>query len=211
MTDKTTNFLVENYRLIVAGVIAALVIGIGAAIFIETNNKKEVAASAALFEARVAVTELKKEKKITQAAEKYLAVAQKYVRTYAGFEALLAAADLLVENKSYPDAIKNYDAAATRAPDNFSKLLALYSKGIAQENSGAQQDALKSYEVAIATSNSDYLKPELLMAEARCYESLKDFKKAGEIYKSVQDKYPTKSYYSSAAAAFYTQLQAQQK
>ena len=46
------------------------------------------------------------------------------------------------------------------------------------------------------------------MAQARCYEALNQGKKAIEIYKTVQEKYSTRAYYSGAASAFEKQLSA---
>jgi hypothetical protein len=65
---------------------------------------------------------------------------------------------------------------------------------------------VKAYGDALNISGSDFLRPEILMAQARCYEALHQAAKAIEIYKTVQDKYATRSYYSGAASAFEKQL-----
>jgi len=80
--------------------------------------------------------------------------------------------------------------------------LATYSKAIAEEVAGQFDQAVKSLDFASQMKGSEFLKPEILMAQARSYEALKNFSKAAEIYKTIQEKYASKTYYSNAAAAF---------
>jgi tetratricopeptide (TPR) repeat protein len=108
----------------------------------------------------------------------------------------------------YDKAIAHYQKAADEAADPFSKLLSIYNVGTARESQGKLDEAVKAYEQALAISGSDFLRPEILMAQARCYEALNQGKKAIEIYKTVEDKYASRSYYSGAASAYEKQLSA---
>ena len=85
-------------------------------------------------------------------------------------------------------------------------MLSHYTLGVAKETAGKLQEAVAEYEDALKAQGSDALRPEILMAQARCFEALKQPAKAIELYKTVQEKFATRSYYSGAASAFEKQL-----
>jgi TolA-binding protein len=166
---------------------------------------REKEASELLFQVRVKSEALAKTDD-KAAADSYDTLIQKYPSSRAAFEAELLAGDIWMAKDKYTEAEKRYSAATEKAQDNFSKLLALYNLGAAQENAGEFDRAVQSYSSAEAVKTSEFMRPELLMSEARCYEALKNIAKATEIYKLIQDKYPAQTFYSGAAAVFLSEL-----
>lgn len=192
-----------------AGVIAVVLVAVAAVgIAGELKAKREREANSALYEAQVAARKAAGEKKFEEAEKALSAVAEKHKGTRAAFEAELMSGDQWMDAGNYDKAVAHYQAAAQQAGDSFSKLLAAYTVGIAKESAGKLDEAVKAYEDALNVQGSDFLRPEILMAQARCYEALKNPKKAIEIYKNVQEKYASRSYYSGAASAFEKQLSA---
>lgn len=79
-----------------------------------------------------------------------------------------------------------------------------YNLGVAQETSGQYNAAIESYEKAQKTES--FLQQEALLAQGRCYEALKQYKKAQESYQKIKDKYPKESYYKSTASILQEKL-----
>lgn len=181
---------------------------LGWALIAEQKHKQQVQAANALFQLKTILQADIAAKKYSEVGAKFADLAKKYSGTPAGFEAALSAADMYVEAKQYDQAIQQYSLAVDQATDGFTKTLALYNRGVAQENSGKLQDALQSFDQAVKVTSGDSLKPELMMAQARAYESLGDAKKAVELYRSIQDKFAAKPYYANMAAAFLSRIQA---
>jgi tetratricopeptide (TPR) repeat protein len=116
--------------------------------------------------------------------------------------------DLWMDAGNFEKANGHYQSASSMTSDSFSRLLANYSLGVAKESEGKYSEAIASYSAALDAQGSDFIRPEILMAQARCYEALKDVKRAIEIYKTVQEKYSSRAYYSGAASAYEKQLSA---
>lgn len=202
-----TNFIEQNFKAIVvlfAAFVLAVLIVIGLRQMSETREKE---ASELLFQAHGKAAELVKTD-VNAAASAYDLLLEKYPRTRAAFDANLQIGDYWMEKGKYDEAAKRYAQAAAKSQDNFSKILAQYNLGAAYESAGEYQEAVKSYENAQAIKAAEFLRPELLMAEARCYEALKNLSKASEIYKLIQDKYMAKSFYSGAASVFLSEIAA---
>ena len=202
------NFFAENLKLLLALLGAILVIAAIVLFFQAKHEAKEREAANALFEMRKMTDPLTQAKDYKSAAGILETVVEKFPGTRASFEANLMIADCFVDAKLPEKAIPYYTKAASEAPDNFTKVLALYSKGIAEESAGKVSEAVQSLDAAMKTSGSQFLTPEILMAQARSYEAMKNFAKAAEVYKTVEEKFANKSYYSSAAAAFLAKINA---
>jgi tetratricopeptide (TPR) repeat protein len=200
---------VEQWRILLGIAIAVLVAVAVAGLVGSIKSKKEIAATNALYEAQTAAHKAVAEKKYDQAEGVLNAMIQAHPGTRGAFEAELQLGDIWMEAANFDKAAAAYQHAASESSDPFSKLLATYSVGVAHESAGKLDQAVKSYEEALGMSGSDFLKPELLMAEARCLEGLKQNQKAIEIYKQVQEKFSTRAYYSGAASAFEKQLAAE--
>lgn len=206
--NAIVNFVTERWQLFVAVLGAALVILAAAGVWKEYQSRRGREATNALFEAQVVARKAASDKKLDEAEKAYQAVLEKFSGTRAAYEAELQMGDLWVEAGSLEKAIPRYEGAVKAARDSFSRLLAIYALGIAKESSGKVEEAVASYEEALKVSGSDFLRPELLMAQARCYEALGQPQKAIEVYKTVQEKFASRSYYSGAASAFEKQLAA---
>jgi len=196
------NFFETNLKLILAIIGIALLSSVGYIVVREKNLAKEKEASSALYEARKMTDPLVQAKDYKSAISLLQDIPEKFPNSRAAYETNLHIADLYVEMKDPAKAIAHYAKAEQQAPDSFSKILATYSKAIAEEVAGQFDQAVKSLDFALQMKGSEFLKPEILMAQARSYEALKNFSKAAEIYKTIQEKYASKTYYSNAAAAF---------
>lgn len=200
--------IAEQWRVLGALVAAVLVVIAGMGIVNSMRAKQELAATNALYEAQTAAHKAVAEKNFDAAEQAYTGLLANHKGTRAAFEGELQLGDMWMDAANYDKAIAHYQQAAGQSKDSFSKLLATYTIGIAQESAGKLSEAVKSYDDALATAGSDFLRPEILMAQARCYEALKQPQKAIELYKTVQEKFATRAYYSGAASAFEKQLAA---
>jgi predicted negative regulator of RcsB-dependent stress response len=201
-TKGLNDFVEQNWKLLAGVILAAVIALVAAGILNERSKANERAATNALFDAQKSVRELAEKKQITEADQALQKVAAEHHGTRAAFEASLQGGDLFMDSAKYDEAAKRYETAAKDGKDSFSKILARYNLGIALESAGKFQEAVASYKDAIALKGSDFLKPEILMAQARCFEALKEIPKAVEIYNQVQKDFASSSYYSGAAAAF---------
>lgn len=200
--NQITDYLAKNIKLVLAVVATFLVIVAIAGVWSEMRAKKEREATNLLYEAQTKAHVLVATKKYDEAEQAYSSLLQKYSGSRAAFEAELQIGDLWMDAGAYDKAVEHYQKAAEITKDKFSQIMAKYSLGIAWESAGKYQEAVTSYDDALLTKGSDFLQPELLMAKARCHEQLNQFAKAIEVYKNVQSKFATKTYYSGAASAF---------
>lgn len=204
------NKLIENnVKPIALSIGGFLLVCIIAAAVFEIRSQRQAKALTALWEAKRKSEQLIGEKKLSEAKAVLEEIAAKYKGTSAAYDANLSIGDINSQEKDYAGAAKSYQGAADSAPDKFSKMLATYNRGTAEEQGGNCQAAVQIYEEAIKLSAGDYLSPELMMAEARCYETLGDKAKAAALYKDVHDKFANKTYYSATAAANQQRLQAE--
>jgi predicted negative regulator of RcsB-dependent stress response len=205
-TKGLEDFFVDNWKA-VAGAIAAVVVLIaGYAIWNEMHQAREARATDALYDAQKIARAAAEQKKIPEADAALQKVSTEFSGTRAAFEASLQAGDLYMDAGTYPQAVERYDQAAKAAKDAFSRILARYNLGIAKESAGQFQEAVAAYDDALNTNGSDFLKPEIMMAQARCYEALNQAPKALSIYQEVQKNYAGNTYYSGAAAGFASKL-----
>jgi tetratricopeptide (TPR) repeat protein len=194
----------EQWKIILGLAAVVLVVIAGMGISNEMRSRREASATNSLYEAQLEARKAEKKPEVAERAFQKVIDAHKGTR--AAFEAELQAGDAWMDAANYDKAVGHYQKAGDESSDSFSKLLSIYNVGIARESQGKMEDAVKAYEQALAISGSDFLRPEILMAQARCYEALNQGAKAIEIYKTVEEKYASRSYYSGAASAFEKQL-----
>jgi tetratricopeptide (TPR) repeat protein len=200
--------IAEQWRLLGALVAVVLVAAAVVAGMDSMRSKKELAATNALYDAQQNARKAIADKKYPEAESALVSVMDQNKGTRAAFEAALQAGDMWMDAGNYDKAVSFYQRAAAEGGDTFSKLLSTYTIGIAKESAGKYDEAVKAYDDALAITGSDFLRPEILMAQARCYEALNQPKKAIDIYKTVEEKYSTRAYYSGAASAYEKQLSA---
>lgn len=205
-TNEISELLADNWKIILGAMAAALVLLGGISMWRDHKEAREQAAANALYEAQSQARDFVAKKQYSEAEKAYAPLFEKFSGTRAAYEGELQVGDFWMEGKNFDQAVAHYEKASALAADSFSRVLAKYNLGIAQESAGKYQDAINTYEATQKLDGSDFLRPEVMMAEARCYESIKDNAKAIELYKSVQEKYAARSYYSGAASAFEKQL-----
>lgn len=207
-TSAFVSFVTANKKPLAMLIGAILVIGIAGLLWNEARVKRDREATNLLFEVQAKARELETKKNFAEAAKAFEPVLAKFPGSRAAYEAELHIGDLWMDAGSHDQAAVHYEKAARAASDGFSEVLARYNLGIALESAGKYLEAVASYQKALDARGSEFLKPEILMAQARCYESLNQDAKAVEIYKTVQEKFASKTYYSGAASAFEKQLTA---
>ncbi|MGZ3695800.1 MAG: tetratricopeptide repeat protein [Bdellovibrionota bacterium] len=207
-TKSFSDVVAENWKLVLGAALAALVLIAGVSLWKEHNQSRELAATNALYDAQIQAKDLLAAKQMDQAEKSFAKLLADYPGSRAAYEAELQIGDFWMDAKNFDKAAEHYEKASKLGKDAFSKLMAHYNLGVAQESAGKFKEAIATYEEAIKTEGSDFLRPEVLMAQGRCYEALKENQKAIEVYKTVQEKFATRSYYSGAASAFEKQLAA---
>jgi tetratricopeptide (TPR) repeat protein len=109
--------------------------------------------------------------------------------TLAAFQAEMLYGNLYMDHGSAASAVPHYAAAVTQAPEALEKMSALFSLAEAQESSNQCADAVKSIDQALATGVAT-LKGDLLVTQARCYETLKDSAQAKKVYDRIVMELP---------------------
>ncbi len=208
--DTISDKLTEQWKLLAAIVGTALLVLALVVAWTERRARIDRDATNLLYEIQSNSRKLVAEKKLDEAEKLFAPLLEKYKNTRAAFEAELQIGDIWMDGGNYELAATHYRNAVASTADPFSRLLANYNIGVAKETAGKCGDAVSAYDSALGIQGSDFLRPEILMAQARCYEVLNQTKKAIEIYKIVQEKYSGRAYYSGAASAYEKQLSAKQ-
>lgn len=208
--EKYADLIVKQWKVLAGalGTIALLLVIVG--IWKESAARRDREATNMLYEAQTSARKAAGEKKPEEAEKAYDNLLNRFKGTRAAYEARLQLGDIWMDTAQYDKAIGHYQAAVDASADPFSRLLALYTLGVARESAGKTQEAVGAYDEALKISGSDFLRPEILMAQARCFEALKQPAKAIELYKQVQEKFASRSYYSGAASAYEKQLSSKQ-
>lgn len=206
-TQGLTAFFEKNWKPVVGIVAAALVVLVGAGIWNERQKAQEQKAADLLFSLQTNAQSLAKNKKVAEAASSLQPLFDQYPKSRSAFEASLQIGDMWMEQQSFAEAVKSYERAVVLARDSFSRILAQYNLGVAQEAAGQFQAAVTSYDNALATKGSDFLQPEIMLAQARCFEALSQVAKAVDLYKQIQAKFANRSaYYTGVASALENRL-----
>ena len=205
--ENLGDWAANNWKLLGGLVGAVALFALIGGMWIERTKRQERAATNALYEAQKTARQLAEQKNFPGAEAALAKVSEEFPGTRAAFEASIQSGDLFMDSGAPAEAVKRYELAVNNAKDSFSKVFARYNLGIARETAGQYQEAVQSYDDALKTKGSDFMKAELMMAQARCLEALNQAARALEIYQDVQKNFAS-SYYSSAAAAFAGQLSA---
>ena len=143
--------------------------------------------------------------KLPGAVAKYTAVANEYPGTLSGHEATLALGDLYFSHGEPAKAISWFEKASHSAKSLFDRSLAFSSLGYAYEASGKPTQAIGSFENALNQGELT-VKGDLLLAIARCRESLKDYSNAKTTYDTIVTQLPGTDY-AKKAELFKSQLE----
>ena len=130
---------------------------------------------------------------VDQAFSKTIPALRKVIALYPGtlsaFEAQMTIGNLYADHGQTGNAIQPYTTAADMAPRALEKMAALAALAQAQENVGKCPDALQSLERAI-NLGVGALKGDLLVAKARCYETLGNSAQAKTTYDQILKDLP---------------------
>lgn len=192
----------KNFKAILAAVAVILVlVGFG---FLWTDHaaKQEKAADALFYQAQTKARALALEKKPEEAVHSFDDLKAKFAGSRATYEAELQIGDIWMDAAKPEEASKSYESAIQLSKDPFSKILAHYSLGISLESAGKYQLAVDTYEKIAKEKKFDFLQPEILMAMARCHEKLNQKELAIGLYKEIQEKFSTRTFYSGAASVY---------
>jgi TolA-binding protein len=200
LSDSVGQFLLDTWRLWAAVVAVVLLAGLGYGVWKDRSAKQEMSATNMLFGVQQILAAEKKSP--ADAALLFAPLLEKYPKSHGAYEARLKIGDLWMDNGQPVEAIKYYDQAAQSANDSFSQLMAFYNLGSAQEASDQCPAAITSFQKAKDIKGSDFLHAELLLALGRCQEKLGQVENARSSYREVQNRFSSKSYYPTAAAAF---------
>lgn len=205
-TSEFSKFLDQNKKPLAALAAVLVVVILGTVLWQNARAGKNREANNLLAEIQNQARPLITVKSFDAAAKLYEPLFAKYPGSRAAYEGELQLGDLRMDAEQFDRAATHYANAAKMASDDFGRVLARYNLGIAEESGKKYQEAVLAYEDALQAKGSEFLRPEILMAQARCYEALNQKDKAVALYKTVQEKYAAKTYYSGAASAYEKQL-----
>jgi len=117
------------------------------------------------------------------------AVVQNHPGSLAAFQAEMMYGNINMDHGAADRAIAHYDTAAKSAPDSLEKMSALFALAEAQESAGHCAEAVSAIDLALLTGVAT-LKGDLLVTQARCYETLKDNTKAKAVYDRIVMELP---------------------
>ena len=101
--------------------------------------------------------------------------------------------------KNYPEAMKAYRILIERLPLQISSAAeARYGIADIYMDQHLYMEAIDAYNEYIARNPSYFRRPEAIYNMAICYESLRQYDKAYEFYKTYKDTYPDKEQFKSA-------------
>ena len=129
--------------------------------------------------------------------QKLKALEEKYGKSRPAYEARLKLGNLYFNHGNYEKALPWYQKAVDTSASKFDKSLALSLVGYAYENLGKGTSAIESFQKAIDLGEKS-LRGDLLMAIARCYETVNDVAKARSTYDRILSDLPNTEYAKNA-------------
>lgn len=120
--------------------------------------------------------------------------------TRPGFDANLTLGDLYFDHGQPALSLPFYEKAALKAPNSMDRVLALKGLSAAQEATGKYADAIATLERALQAGEG-YLRGELLLSMARCYELSGETAKARAKYDEILAQLPNTESAQNAEAA----------
>ncbi|MBI4650606.1 tetratricopeptide repeat protein [Candidatus Desantisbacteria bacterium] len=92
-----------------------------------------------------------------------------------------------IDLNEFKDAIKYYEEFTKKSDDKFLHIITRLNQGLAYEELKLYPQALECFQKALQISEPNFLKNELNMAIARCYEKTGKIDQAKIIYKNLAD------------------------
>ena len=113
----------------------------------------------------------------------------RYPRQYGGQRGLLMRADLRFADKSWDDALKDYQALADHFPKSYLAPIGLFDAGVCAEEKGDADAALAFYLRAFQGYKDSTVAPRAMFDAARLYEGKQDWASAQKTYESIDTDY----------------------
>lgn len=164
------------------------------------SKDAEEAEKAKLMQENAVLTMIEKldvDAKFPQSVKLMSEVSKQYHGTRPGYDAELTLGKLYFDHGEFQKSIPWYKNAIDSAPESFEKTMAYYSLGYSLESLTQYNEAIAQYEKALSFGEAN-VKPDLLLAMARCQESAKDLAKAKSTYEKIVSEYPNTQYAASA-------------
>ncbi len=117
------------------------------------------------------------------------ALISRYPHQYGGQRGLLMRADLHYADKSWDDALKDYQALADHFPKSYLAPISLFDAGICAEEKGDADAALALYLRAFQGYKDSTVTPRAMFNAARLYEGKQDWASAQKTYESIDTDY----------------------
>ncbi len=186
----------EHFRYILYGILGLIVIIAIVVAWSSWQRHRRGTASVMLHQALKLVNpdaDAKEAANPDEALKQLQAITEGYGRTPAGARAYWHLGHLYFSQGKIEDALKAYDVARRRLPNqqSLSTTLAILNMGYAQETADACGDAITSYE-SVQQSPIQWLRGEAYLGMGRCHEKAGDTDKAIVVYdRAMADVYVT--------------------
>lgn len=196
------NWVLSNIKWLGIAMVA-LIVALGTyGVVRDRKQTHERQASSLLYTVRKDIQQDINVRAFDKVLAKFQPLFDKYPQTRAAFEAQMVIGDMWMDGGDNEKAAAAYRRGYEMSPDAFSRLLAKYNEALAMEQGKLFAKAENAYNEALGINGSDFLRPEILMAKARCLEAQKRFDEARKLYIELRDKFSDRGFYANAAEAF---------
>lgn len=131
--------------------------------------------------------------KLPKSIPAFEAVAKEYDGTPPGYDAKIEVAHLYydhgMKSEDFAISAKWFESASANAPETSATVAALHGLGYAEEAAGNCDGAVKTFDRALNYGNT-LQQLDLLKAQARCYETLKNTASAKTAYGKIASMFP---------------------
>lgn len=154
-----------------------------------TLKAREEAAEIAAALEKLAFAKIDLQAELGPQLQQLQKVISEYGSSRSAFDATMLLADLHFDHGQVAGAIPLYEKASLKAPSAVDRVLALKGLSAAYESTGKFSDAISALERAVQAGDG-FLRGELLLSMARCYELAGDATKARAKYDEILAQLP---------------------
>jgi len=181
------NFVRNNIRYFLGGIIAIVVIAIAISIFYSMSRSKEAKASELMMEAQTSLSNGDKE----EAIDTYNKLIESYSRTGAYVEAALRLGNIYFNDGLYEKAIDIFRKLADRAGgDDVIAYSAESGIAASLENLGRYKEAGERYMRFVRKYPKSAFAPQALFEASRCFRLAGDYSSARHNLEKLSKEYP---------------------
>jgi len=192
---KTVEYINQNSKNIMIGVVAVLAIIVIIFVMAKSKRDAELNASEQLAKATAEMGAGNSQ----QAKDILLNLIDNYSGTKSASRGVYMIGQFHYINEEYNQAIEYFDKYLDKHGDDSILTLAAYAgKGACLEQLGKLLEAGQTYEMGAKKFEDSFNAPQLLMDAGRCYSLANNFANARNCYKIVLDKYKNSGFKSDA-------------